>query len=194
MLIFAAYIQPLDPYLFEADTDKKARLLLFQSLFFSLWLIPAIPAIVGGLALLGMFPIPRLLARILAGFSVVLGLFLTLASGAFGPFTDTQALHGVSLTIALASSFLIWSGLNGKPQPSWAAKIGISVATVTALWSLLTVPVVLVQARTSQTAHPIASPNMQRILQSKPCTNCADFLSTPPRPDTNLHPRGTFTV
>ena len=104
--------------------------------------------------MLGMFPIPRLLARILAGFSVVLGLFLTLASGAFGPFTDTQALHGVSLTMALASSFLIWSGLNGKPQPSWAAKIGISVATVTALWSLLTVPVVLVQARTISDGAP----------------------------------------
>lgn len=154
MLIFAAYIQPVNPYLFEADADKKALLFLFRGLFLSLWLIPAIPAFIGGFILLGMKPIPRLLARFLAGISVVLGLFLTLASGVFGPFTDTQALHGTSLTIAIASSFLIWSGRDGKPQPSRVAKVGILVATLIALWSVLTVPMVLVQARLISNGAP----------------------------------------
>lgn len=140
-------MQPMDPYLFDAGTNKHAILFLIQGLLLCVWLIPAIPAFLGILALLGTFPIPRLLARSLAGLSVVLGLFLTVLSGVFGPFTDTQAFHGVSLTIAIASSFLIWSGRDGKLRPSWAAMAGISVATVAALWSLFTVPVVLIQSR-----------------------------------------------
>ncbi|WP_298853373.1 hypothetical protein [uncultured Ruegeria sp.] len=81
-------------------------------------------------------------------------MFLTLASGVFGPFTDIQALHGISLTIAIASSFLIWSGRGHKPQSSWAAKVGISVSTLTALWSLFTVPMVLIQAHMISNGAP----------------------------------------
>ncbi|WP_109313411.1 hypothetical protein [Ruegeria sp. AU67] len=147
MLIFIAYMQPLDPQLFEPNTDRKALLLFIQGLFLLVWLIPAAPMCIGGLALLGMCPISRLLAVFLAISSVVIGLLLTLASGVLALFSDTQLLHGISLTIAIASSFLIWSGRDGKPNPSRTAKIGISISTLIALWSLLTIPMLLFQAR-----------------------------------------------
>ncbi|MEX0307942.1 MAG: hypothetical protein AB3N12_11215 [Ruegeria sp.] len=147
MLIFAAYLQPLYPDIFEPVSQKKALWQFAQGLYLSVWLIPAIPAFIGGLVLIGMCPIPRLLAGILGFLSVAVGLFLTLLSGTLSPFSTTEQTHGVTLTIAVASSFLIWSGRNGKPQPSWIAKCGISIATVAALWSLLTVPAVLVQTR-----------------------------------------------
>lgn len=140
-------MQPLDPQLFEPNTDRNSLLLFIQGLFLLVWFIPATPICIGGLALLGLCPIPRPLAVFLAISSVVIGLLLTLASGVLALSSDTQLLHGISLTIAIASSFLIWSGRDGKPNPSWIAKIGISISTLIAFWSLLTIPMLLLQAR-----------------------------------------------
>ncbi|WP_172978460.1 hypothetical protein [Ruegeria sp. THAF33] len=73
-------------------------------------------------------------------------MFLTLFGMVLSLGSDTQILHGVTLTTAVAASFLFWSGSGGQPQPSLVAKIGISIGTIAALWSLLTVPMILVQA------------------------------------------------
>lgn len=147
VLIFAAYIEPFDPSIFEPNGRGKTLPLFFQATYLYSWLAPAIPAFIGGLVLLGLPSIPRSLARCIAVFSIVSGLLLTLFGMVPSLGSDTQILHGVTLTIAVAASFLIWSGSGGQPQPSRAAKIGISIGTIAALWSLLTVPMILVQAR-----------------------------------------------
>jgi len=110
------------------------------------WLAPVIPLVVAGFVLMGIRQIPARLANVLAVVSLAAGLFLTLASGVFSLFSTTQQLHGVTLTIAVASSFAIWSGRDRNPRPSRIAKLGIAGTTITALWSLLSVPMILIQS------------------------------------------------
>lgn len=146
-MMFLAYFQPIDPSAFEPNQFGSGPPHWIQAVFLTTWFAPIVPLFVAGLALMGMRLIPVTLAVTLGAVSIAAGLFVTVASSAFSLGSDTELLHGVSLSIAVGSSFLIWSGDKGKPRPSRFAKLGILVTTVTALWSLSTVPMILTQAR-----------------------------------------------
>ncbi len=147
-------MQPLDGSVFEPDRFGRSRPLFIQIMYLSAWFAPAVPLILAGCASLGMRVIPAMLARVFVVISVAAGVILTLASGVFSLASTTQLLHGVMLTISVASSFAIWSGQDGEPCPSQKAKLGIASATIVALWSLLTVPMILVQARVITDGYP----------------------------------------
>ncbi len=125
-----------------------------QIMYLCVWLAPLIPLIVAGFVLKGMRRIPAWLAKLFAGVSLAAGLFLTLASGVFSLFSTTQLLHGVTLTVAVASSFLIWAGHDHDADPSWIAKLGIAGTTIAALWSLLTAPMILIQSHAIADGSP----------------------------------------
>lgn len=145
-LIFAAYMQPLNQSVFTPNSVGNGSLTFVLGVYLLAWVAPALPALIALLTLAGLSQIPAHYARWLAVSAMVVGLLLTLASGVFSLFSGTQVLHGVTLTIAVASSFLIWSGRDGKAQPSRLAILGNAVSTTAALWSLLTVPMILIQA------------------------------------------------
>ncbi|WP_196223449.1 hypothetical protein, partial [Roseibium sp. RKSG952] len=145
-LIFAAYMQPLNHQLVAPNNETQLPLFVLV-MYLSAWLTPMLPALIACFALLGMKRFPRLVANLLAVISIMAGLILTLASSVFSLFSNTQVLHGVTLTIAVATSFLIWSSTGDREFPSRWVKIGLSVSTAAALWSVLTVPMILFQAR-----------------------------------------------
>ena len=146
VLIFVAYYHPLDLSVFSSRNGNTYPKFIVV-MYLSAWSAPALPALIACSCLLGMNRFTPLQAKLLATFSIVAGLFLTLASGVLTLSSDTQALRGVTLTIAVASSFLIWSGEGDRAQPSLWAKAWLSVATLAAAWSVLTVPNILLQAR-----------------------------------------------
>ncbi|WP_299800138.1 hypothetical protein [uncultured Ruegeria sp.] len=147
VLIFAAYMQPLDQSLFTPNLVGNTPPPFFVGLYLATWVAPSLPALIALLTQVGSRQIPSVFAKLFTFLLVAAGLCLTLAVGVFSLFSDTQILHGLTLTIAVASSILIWSGDDGKPRPSRVAKLGISVSTIAALWSLMTVPMILGQAR-----------------------------------------------
>ncbi|WP_170430007.1 hypothetical protein [Ruegeria arenilitoris] len=114
-------------------------------MYLVVWIAPAVPLILAAMILMGLRRIPAFLAHTLFGVTLLLGVFFTLTSGVLSLFSTTQLLHGLTLTIALGFGFLIWSGKGGKVRPSRIAKLGIAVSVIAALWSLLTVPMILIQ-------------------------------------------------
>ena len=155
-------MQPLDQSVFTPNRFGRTLPLTIQGIYLVTWLAPVLPLILAGLVLLGLRLIPSAVAKTLAAFSVTAGLFLTLASGAFSLSSTTQWLHELTLTVAVASSFLIWSGRDGELQPSRTAKLGIAAATIAALWSLMTVPMIRIQA------HVIADGSPYCIAEHSP--------------------------
>ncbi|MEO1109587.1 MAG: hypothetical protein AAFX90_16860 [Pseudomonadota bacterium] len=145
-IIFLAYLQPFNDTVFTPSASGKGQPFWVQTLYLSTWIAPILPLAIAGFVSMGVHYIPATLAKLCAAISAVAGIFLTLASGVFSLFSETQVVHGISLTIAVSSSFLVWSGSDGNPKPSWLAKIGVSIGTVAALWSLVTVPMIQVQA------------------------------------------------
>ncbi|WP_170604768.1 hypothetical protein [Ruegeria arenilitoris] len=123
-----------------------------QVLYLLAWLAPILPLVIAGLMLMGVRLIPSAIANTLAFFSAIIGLFLTGVS--YSPIW-----HGITLTIAVASSFLIWSGRDGKVQPTGFAKAGMAIATAAALWSLLAIPMILIQARVISGGFPYCIAN-----------------------------------
>ncbi|MBO9444399.1 hypothetical protein [Ruegeria sp. R14_0] len=146
MLIFLAYMMPLNPSVFTPNPFGRTPSPLIQVLYLCAWLAPFTPLIVASFVLMGMQRLPVWLARLLAGCSLIAGLLLTLAAGMFSLFSTTELIHGLTLTIAVSSSFLIWAGHDHEPGPSWIAKLGIIAAAIAALWSLLTVSMILIQS------------------------------------------------
>lgn len=158
-LVFLAYIQPLDMTVFEPDQNGNRAPVWVQGAYFSAWIAPAMPLFFAGYSLMGMRQIPVGYVRFFALFSLAFGLLLTFTGLMFSLGSDTEILHGVTLTIAVASSVLIWSGSVEKPPPSRVAKTGIFVGTLAALWSLLTVPMILVQSHIIADGSPYCIAN-----------------------------------
>lgn len=147
-------MMPLNQSVFTPNQFGKTPSPSIQILYLCIWLAPIAPLIVAGFVLMGMRRIPVWLARLLAGAALIAGLFLTLASGAFSLGSTTQLMHGVTLTIAVSSSFLIWAGGDHEPTPSWVAKSGIAAASIAALWSVLTVPMIQIQSHVIASGSP----------------------------------------
>ncbi|WP_170326843.1 hypothetical protein [Ruegeria arenilitoris] len=116
-------------------------------MYLVVWIAPAVPLILSAMTLTGLRGIPTFLAHTLFAVTLLFGVFFTIASGVLSLFSTTQLLHGFSLTMALGFGFLIWSEQDGKVRPSRFAKLGMAVSVIPALWSLLTVPMILIQTR-----------------------------------------------
>lgn len=147
ILVFVAFFHPLDPSVVTSLQTGTGVSFWVSMLFLLAWLAPTIPLTLAGLQLVGMRSITARLASVLAVVTVAVGLFLTLASTVFSLGSDTQLLRGTSLTIAIASSFLFWAkGEGGASTSNWA-KLGLSLAALAALWSVLTIPMIKIQSR-----------------------------------------------
>jgi len=178
-LVFVAYFHPLDLSVFSTRNGKTYPHLIVV-MYLSGWAAPMLPAFIACCSLLGLNRFSPFQAKLLATLSVVAGLFLTLASGVLTLFSVTQALRGLTLTIAVASSFLIWSGKDDRAQPSLWAKACLSVATLAALWSVLTVPNILLQARWIADGSPycIAHHRRDTEVRSLPEMRGFSFFTT----------------
>ena len=145
---------PLNQSVFAPTQSGKTTPLPIQIMYLCAWFAPVLPLLVLAFVLMGVRCLPIWLANLFAGVSLIAGLFLTLASGVLSLFSTIQVVHGVTLTVAVASSFLIWAGDDKKPKPSSIAKLGIAGSAMAALWSLLTVPSILIQSHTIADGSP----------------------------------------
>jgi hypothetical protein len=146
-LILLAYFQPLDRNVVEPNYSFGTFEFWIKAMYLVVWIAPAVPLILSAMTLMGLRGIPTFLAHTLFAVTLLLGVFFTIASGVLSLFSTTQLLHGLTLTMALGFGFLIWTRKDGKVRPSRFAKLGIAVSVIAALWSLLTVPMILIQTR-----------------------------------------------
>lgn len=141
-LVFAGFFQSLDVrFLTTPSVWLDVLVLVF-------WLIPALPLLLALVRFAAPSGIPPALAKSGAIAAVVFGLPLVLLYVAVMPPTAYQMsfLHGLALLLAVSASFL--AGASSALGRAWVrfAYSGLVLAASAAVWSLLSVPAVMLQA------------------------------------------------
>lgn len=149
-LIFAGFQQPFDTTLFAPTWNASKAVLVL------VWSTPALIAIIAVLTIVLRQPVSPALIVPIAIAVFLVGLLLTLVSTAFSsPHATLLTLaHGGALSVAVASSVLGLSigriGLLG----AGSAFLGMGLSAIAAVWSLLSVPSVAVQANRVSAGYP----------------------------------------
>ena len=121
-----------------------------------IWLsVPFLPTI---LAAMRMFTQIRLGARtalVLAALTMILGLPVTLVSSAgSGPGSHIVMAQGLTLTLSVASSFLLMRRESVERRPPYATYTAMSVVCAAALWSIASVLAIVMEAERIADGRP----------------------------------------
>lgn len=147
MLILAGFLQPL---------DHLPNLNVTSLIAFAVWLAPTVPLICVCLGALMASPLSQVWALFWAVAVLGIGLCLTLlGSGSAPPGAALlSAVQGCGMTLAVSASLLSLAPEAPGGRPAWLAVSGLIFASLLALWSLLCVPVVSIQAKRSAAGAP----------------------------------------
>ena len=147
VLILAGFLQPL----YGPD-----RFDVISVIVFAVWLAPAVPLICFSLRAMMASPLSQVWALILTVAALCIGLCLTLLGSAFAPPGSglISAVQGCGLTLAVSASLLSLAPEAPGGRGTWPVVSGLVLASLLALWSLLCVPVVLIQAERAAAGAP----------------------------------------
>lgn len=154
VLVAAAFVKPPDPKLFEPAAYWLSRVFLLP--FVVAWIAPLIPLFVAIVRYFLTRPAPPWLAWTLAILALFGGLILTFLGLVVTPGNSIliMGIHGLALTLAVVSS-LPWLAFGRIDRIGVRITlITMLVAAVPAIWSLLSVPIVLIQASRAAEGAP----------------------------------------
>ncbi|WP_122072624.1 hypothetical protein [Pseudophaeobacter sp. EL27] len=149
-LILAGFIQPLDTSLVSTSSTVIGVLAL------AVWFAPASPMVFVCLGAGLKTTVSPVWIRVLAVALCGVGVCLTLLGVAFAPPGAglLSALHGGGLTLAVVASLLCMTPKWLSARAARLAAVGVGLSSLLAIWSLLSVPAVLFQARAVAAGAP----------------------------------------
>lgn len=147
VLILVGFLQPL---------DSLPSPSMISMIAFAVWLAPAVPLICVCLRAVMAPPISQGWALFWAVAALGIGCCLTLLGSAFAPPGSVliSAVQGGGLTLAVSASLLSLAPEAPGGRAVWLAVAGLMLASLLAIWSLLCVPIVLIQAERSAAGAP----------------------------------------
>ena len=147
LLILAGFLQPL---------NHLPNLNVMSMIAFAVWLAPAVPLICVCLRAMMASPLSQVWALFLTVAAFWIGLCLTLLGSAFAPpgAAFISAVRGCGLTLAVCAGLLSLAPEAPGERAEWLAVSGLMLASLLAIWSLLCVPLVLIQAERAAAGAP----------------------------------------
>ncbi|MBI1492960.1 hypothetical protein [Halocynthiibacter styelae] len=194
LLILAGHLQLVDT---DASDHYSG---LVQSVYLLVQTSPAIPLVCVTIRFLRGRPASPVLIRMLAISAFLSGILLTLINAVLSSSASFQisTLHGVSLTFTATAGFLILSFGRLSTSEVRLAWSGFLISSAAAFWSLLTVPVILIQAGSIASGNPYCLAQHSRQEQTSAATDLRGFsfysTATGFKSTSNWHFHGVLIV
>jgi len=167
LLILAGQLQLSDPIFDERANGP------FRTIQLTIQISPAIPLICVLVSFLCGRAIAPAVIRPMAGIAFLTGALLTLVNAALSSSGSFQLsiIHGVSLSCAATAGLLILSFGRLNTNEIRFAWSGLIISSVVALWSLIAVPVILIQANNIARENPYCLARHDRSAQTSSATD-----------------------